>query len=81
MTLGHLALLAEELRLRRADRLLVGERLDHGEELVPEPLELRDQIARAHVFLTGTRKNKNGGPCEAAVVNQKTATRYALAIA
>src|SRR5262249_49288194 len=42
--LRHLPLLAEELRLRGADRLLVGERADQPLELVAESLEVRDQV-------------------------------------
>ena len=51
--LGDLALLAEELGLRGADRLLVGERTDHREKLVAELVEALDQITCAH--------NKKGG--------------------
>src|SRR4029079_6342903 len=54
-------LLAEELRLRRADRLLVRERSRLSEELVAELLELRDQ------FRCGAHRNeKTGDSCGAA---------------
>ena len=53
--LGHLALLAEELRLRRADRLLVAERRDHRDELVAELFEVRDQFRHEN-----SSKRKNG---------------------
>src|SRR5262245_1843607 len=48
--LGDLALLAQELRLRRTERLLVRERLRLGEELVTELLELRDQFGGVSAF-------------------------------